>query len=165
MNSSHFLKKAVIITGASAGIGRELALMLVEQGAWLSLAARNAEKLEEVAVQCRQRGGKAMSVPTDVAEQFQCKNLIERTVAEYSRIDVLINNAGISMWAIDSSGRRSAQTRARYDLARQVGNVAKAYCAGACRSYCPKSHRKRPIGVVAKLEQDMGHRARPEISN
>jgi short-subunit dehydrogenase len=96
---SHFLQKAVIITGASAGIGRELALMLAEQGAWLALAARNAEKLEEVAAQCRQRGGKAVVVPTDVAEQSQCRNLIERTVAEYSRIDVLINNAGISMWA------------------------------------------------------------------
>ena len=99
MNKSHFLQKAVIITGASAGIGRELALMLAEQGAWLALAARNAEKLEEVAAQCRQRGVKAVVVPTDVTEQSQCRNLIERTVAEYSRIDVLINNAGISMWA------------------------------------------------------------------
>ena len=99
MNKSHFLQKAVIITGASAGIGRELALMLAEQGAWLALAARNAEKLEEVAAQCRQRGVKAVVVPIDVTEQSQCRNLIERTVAEYSRIDVLINNAGISMWA------------------------------------------------------------------
>jgi short-subunit dehydrogenase len=99
MNKSHFLKKAVIITGASAGIGRELSLMLAEQGAWLALAARNAEKLEEVAAQCRQRGGKAVVVPTDVTEQSRCRNLIERTVVEYSRIDVLINNAGISMWA------------------------------------------------------------------
>ena len=99
MNKSHFFQKAVIITGASAGIGRELALMLAEQGAWLALAARNAERLEEVAAQCRQRGGKAVVVPTDVTEQSQCRNLIERTLAEYSRIDVLINNAGISMWA------------------------------------------------------------------
>ena len=99
MNKSHFLKKAVIITGASAGIGRELSLMLAEQGAWLALAARNAEKLEEVAAQCRQRGGKAVVVPTDVTEQSRCRNLIERTVVEYSRIDVLINNAGITMWA------------------------------------------------------------------
>lgn len=99
MNNSHFLNNVVIITGASAGIGRELALLLAEQGAWLALAARNAEKLEEVAAQCRQRGCKAVVVPTDVAEQSQCKNLIERTVTEYSRIDTLINNAGISMWA------------------------------------------------------------------
>ena len=99
MNNSHFLENVVIITGASAGIGRELALLLAEQGAWLALAARNAEKLEEVAAQCRQRGCKAVVVPTDVAEQSQCKNLIERTVAEYSRIDTLINNAGITMWA------------------------------------------------------------------
>jgi short-subunit dehydrogenase len=99
MNNSHFLENVVIITGASAGIGRELALQLAEQGAWLALAGRNAEKLEEVASQCRQRGCKAVVVPTDVTQQSQCKNLIERTVAEYSRIDTLINNAGITMWA------------------------------------------------------------------
>jgi NAD(P)-dependent dehydrogenase (short-subunit alcohol dehydrogenase family) len=99
MNNSHFLEKAVIITGASDGIWRELSLMLAEHGARLALAARNADKLEEVAAQCRQRGSKSVVVPTDVAEQPKCKNLIERSVAEYSRIDVLINNAGISMWA------------------------------------------------------------------
>lgn len=99
MNKSQFFKNVIIITGASAGIGRELAFLLAEQGAWLSLAGRNAEKLEKVAFQCRQRGFKAIVVPTDVAEQSQCENLIERTVAEYNRIDTLINNAGITMWA------------------------------------------------------------------
>ena len=96
MTRSHFLENVVIITGASAGIGRELALLLAEQGAWLALAGRNAKKLEEVSSQCRERGCKAVVVPTDVAEQSQCKNLIKRTVAAYSRIDTLINNAGIS---------------------------------------------------------------------
>jgi short-subunit dehydrogenase len=99
MTNSHFLDKAVIIAGASDGIGRELALMLAEQGAWLSLAARNTEKLQEAAGRCRRRGGNAVMIPTDVAEQSQCKDLIERTVSAYGRIDVLINNAGISMWA------------------------------------------------------------------
>ncbi len=154
MNNACFLEKVAIITGASAGIGRELALRLAEQGAWLSLAARNAERLEEVADRCRSHGGKAVAVPTDVAEQSQCRNLIERTIAEYSRIDALINNAGISMWTIDNSGCRSTQARAHYDLARQVGHVAKAICAWACRPGYPKSHRKRPIGFAAKSKQD-----------
>jgi NAD(P)-dependent dehydrogenase (short-subunit alcohol dehydrogenase family) len=86
MTDAHFLDKALINAGASDGIGREPALMLAEQGAWLSLAACNAEKLQEVAAQCRRRGGKAVVIPTNVAEQSQCKNLIERTVAAYGRI-------------------------------------------------------------------------------
>lgn len=57
MDDSCFLEKAVVITGASAGIGRELALRLAEQGAWVALAARNPERLEEVAVRCRRCGG------------------------------------------------------------------------------------------------------------
>ncbi len=99
MRNTAFLENVVVITGASTGIGRQVALQLAEQGAWLTLAARNADQLEAVAVQCRQRGGKALVVPTDVAIQAQCERLIARTLTEYDRLDTLINNAGISMWA------------------------------------------------------------------
>jgi len=58
------------------------------------LAARNAEQLEEVSQQCHLRGGKAIVIPTNVADQAQCKNLIENTVARYGWIDFLIDNAG-----------------------------------------------------------------------
>lgn len=99
MTDSSFHEQVIILTGASAGIGRELALQLAGQGAWLALAARNQGKLEELAEVCRQRGGRALAVPTDVGEEAQCRRLVERTVAEYGRIDGLINNAGISMVA------------------------------------------------------------------
>jgi len=95
MQEAVFHENVVIITGASLGIGRELALQLAEQGAWLALAARNAEKLREVSQECHQRGGRAITIPTDVASQSQCQNLIETTAAAYGRIDTLINNAGI----------------------------------------------------------------------
>jgi short-subunit dehydrogenase len=94
-----FRDNVVIITGASSGIGRALAHALAAQGAWLALAARDAERLEAVAGECRTLGGRAASVPTDVGVQAQCQNLITRTVQEFGRIDTLINNAGISMWA------------------------------------------------------------------
>lgn len=97
MNKKTFLENVIIITGASSGIGKHLALRLAEQGAWLALAARNVEQLEEVSQQCHQRGGKAIVIPTDVADQAQCKNLIESTVAKYGRINILINNAGFGM--------------------------------------------------------------------
>lgn len=95
-----FQDNVVVLTGASQGIGREMALQLAGQGAWLVLAARDAAALEELAELCRQTGGRAVAVPTDVADEAQCARLIEQALAAYGRIDTLINNAGISMWAL-----------------------------------------------------------------
>lgn len=93
-----FKESVVVVTGASMGIGEALARDLAGRGAWLSLAARDVAKLETVAEECRRRGGRALVAPTDVADEAQCRALIEQTIAEYGRIDVLINNAGLSMW-------------------------------------------------------------------
>ena len=97
MGASVFFDNVVIITGASSGIGRELAHQLAAEGARLALASRNAARLEEVAVECRELGGTAMAVPTDIGDETRCKSLIDATVAEYGRIDTLINNAGYGM--------------------------------------------------------------------
>ncbi len=94
-----FRESAVVVTGASAGIGAELARRLAGEGAWLALGARDAARLEEVAAECRARGGRAIAVPTDVGEEAQCRALVERAVEEYGRVDTLVNNAGLSMWA------------------------------------------------------------------
>lgn len=99
MSQPVFSENVTIITGASSGIGRELAYQLADQGAWLALAARNAQALDEAAEVCRHRGGKALSVPTDVTDQGHCQLLIQRTLEEYGRIDTLVNNAGITMWS------------------------------------------------------------------
>jgi short-subunit dehydrogenase len=90
--------KVIILTGASSGIGEQVGVDLARQGAKLALAARRKEKLDAVADRCRQAGGEAIVVPTDVADQDQCERLIDETVAHYGKLDVLINNAGISMW-------------------------------------------------------------------
>jgi len=92
-----FQNPVVIVTGASSGIGRALALRLADQGASLALAARSAERLAALAEECIQRGGKAVPVPTDVSEEEQCQELVERTVHEYGQLDMLINNAGIGV--------------------------------------------------------------------
>ena len=92
-----FREKTVIITGASAGIGKALALQLADEGAWLSLAARNAQSLDSLAEECEQRGSKAIAIPTDVAEESQCRALIQHTQEMYGRIDMLVNNAGIDV--------------------------------------------------------------------
>ncbi len=95
MNTTSFHSKVVVITGASSGIGRSLALQLADQGAWIALAARNAERLEALAADCIQRGGKAIAVPTDVTDEKQCRALIEQAVSEFGQLDMLINNAGM----------------------------------------------------------------------
>lgn len=99
MKSEPFKGKVAVVTGASVGIGRELALQLAGQGAKVVLAARDKARLNEVAEECRGRGGEAMAVPTDVSDKAACRNLIERTVAEHGEIDLLINNAGYGLTA------------------------------------------------------------------
>jgi len=99
LNEATFRENVVILTGASSGIGRELALLLAEQGAWLALASRDSRRLEEVAQKCREQGSKAVVIPTDVSHEEECGTLVSRTLEEYGRIDTLINNAGITMWA------------------------------------------------------------------
>jgi len=92
-----FRENAVIITGASSGIGRALALRLADEGAWLALAARNAPRIDALAKVCRQRGGRAQAIPTDVSDEAQCRALIQRTKDVYGRIDTLVNNAGVDV--------------------------------------------------------------------
>jgi short-subunit dehydrogenase len=88
--------KVFVITGASSGIGAELAHQVGRQGAKLVLAARDEARLNEIAKQYTD----ALVVPTDVTSEQQCQNLIEQAIAKFGRIDVLVNNAGISMSAV-----------------------------------------------------------------
>jgi short-subunit dehydrogenase len=93
-----FRDKVVVITGASTGIGKLLALELSKLGAKLVLASRDEHALALVAAEC---GGvaRALVVPTDVGDPAQCERLVNRAVEAFGGIDVLVNNAGISMWA------------------------------------------------------------------
>ncbi len=92
--SSPFRDNVVIVTGASQGIGEQLAYELARQGACLALAARNAERLEAVAAACRAIGAQAIAVPADLTDEAQCARLVGRTVETYGRLDTLLNNAG-----------------------------------------------------------------------
>lgn len=95
-----FADKTIVITGASDGIGAELARQLAAERPNLVLAARGAEALERVAAECRARGAQALAVPTDVADPGACERLMARAAEAFGGIDVVVNNAGISMHAL-----------------------------------------------------------------
>jgi NAD(P)-dependent dehydrogenase (short-subunit alcohol dehydrogenase family) len=86
--------KVTIVTGASRGIGNALARGFAEAGAWVALAARTVSELEATAQEIKAKGGKAIVVPTDVTQQDQLHAMVERTIQEWGRIDVLLNVAG-----------------------------------------------------------------------
>lgn len=93
---SQLQDNVVVITGASSGIGRASALEFARHGCKLLLAARREEDLEEVACLCREEGGEAHPCPTDVSHEEEVHRLAEAALARYGRIDVWVNNAGVT---------------------------------------------------------------------
>ena len=92
--------KVIIITGATSGIGKALAYEYASRGARLVISARNNEKLMEVSEDLLRTGIRVLPVKADVSVEEDCRELIRKTVEELGTIDVLINNAGISMRAL-----------------------------------------------------------------
>jgi len=89
--------KVVIITGASSGIGKELAIQFARLECPVVLAARNALALEQGANQILACGGSALAVPADVKKKSDVDRVIQKTIEHFGRIDILINNAGVSL--------------------------------------------------------------------
>jgi short-subunit dehydrogenase len=94
-----FKDKVIIVTGASSGIGRACAFEFANNNAKIILASRREEELIKLENKIKEKGGQASSIVTDVRKIDDCQNLINKTVEKYGKIDILINNAGISMRA------------------------------------------------------------------
>jgi 2-deoxy-D-gluconate 3-dehydrogenase len=161
-----------VVTGASRGIGRAIALAYAEAGADLALAARSKPDLEETARLAQQRGRRAIVVPTDVTVYAEVEALVERAVAELGRLDVVVNNAGVAKvaplaetsvedwrWMLDTNltgvfnGCRAAAPHLIRQKRGKVVNVASVLGAVGLPGYAIYSATK---GGVIALTRTLG---------
>lgn len=140
----NFRGNVVVITGASKGIGAELARQLAARGARLALAARDTAALDAVAAECRQPGAEVEVLRTDVAVESDCRQLIEWTVARFGRLDTLVNNAGATMWARVDEIRDLGML----DRIMRVNYMGSVYCTAHALPHL-KASRGRIVGIAS----------------
>ena len=107
--------KVAIVTGASSGLGVAFAQGLAEAGADVVLGARRADRLEQTAQLVSDAGRRVLTVATDVADPDQCQALVDAAMAEFGRVDVLVNNAGVGT-AVPATHETPEQFRAVVDV-------------------------------------------------
>lgn len=110
--ATRFAEKVVLITGASSGVGKAVALRVASEGAAVVLGARGKDAGEQVAAEIRAAGGRALFVPTDVTVEEDVARLTQAALTEYGRLDAAFNNAGAlnafgPIGEIDEAGWRS----------------------------------------------------------
>jgi len=145
-------RKVAIVTGASAGIGLATAEALAARGYAVVLAARRADRLEEVADRCRRAGGEAVVTPTDVAEREQVEALVATTVEKCGRVDVMVNNAGFGVSA-----------RVHETSEEEMADIFAVNVFGVfhgCRAVAPVMMRQRS-GHIFNVSSVVGKRGTP----
>ncbi len=147
--NSFYKDKVVLITGASSGIGEDLALFLAPMGARLVLVARRQEKLEEVAESCRAAGSKVLALTADVADQSQMEGVKNAVIEAFDRIDVVVANAGI--------GLADFAQRMRLDQHRQTIEVNVIGLANTLIPFVDKMMEQRS-GALVGLSSLAGYR-------
>lgn len=143
MVDSYFKDKVVVITGASSGIGRAAAILFASYGARLVLAARSIEKLMALADEITSDRYSVLCVKTDVSVEEDCRKMIEEAVERFGRIDILINNAGISMRASFDTVELSVLKRLM-----DVNFWGTVYCTKYALPWLKKSHGS-VVGVIS----------------
>jgi len=148
MNHANLQQKTALITGASKGLGKAMALALAAAGARLALAARNLEQLNETAAAVRKLGAEAAVFQVDVTDENQV-NRLERAVAErFGKLQILINNAGINI--------RKSVTEFTLDEWRRVMDTNLTSVFLMCRAFIPQM-RGQGYGRIINLTSIMSH--------
>lgn len=148
--------KIVFITGASRGIGREIALRVAKDGAYVVIAAKSTEEhpklggsIYTVAKEVEEAGGRALAIALDVRDQVQVTQAMQQVAQHFGGIDVVINNAG----AIKLSGVESLDPN-RFDLMYQINTRAVMVCSQAALPYLKKSENPHILNLSPPLNLD-----------
>ncbi|UWP84844.1 SDR family NAD(P)-dependent oxidoreductase [Dactylosporangium fulvum] len=132
-----------LVTGASSGIGAAAALALSAQGAAVALAARRADRLTDLAARIAVAGGDAIVLETDVTDEAQARQAVERTVDELGRLDTLVNNAGVMLLgpAVDAP-------LSEWERMVSINLMGLLYCAHAALPHLLEAAGKQPRRVA-----------------
>ena len=142
--------KVAIVTGSSSGIGKAIALRFGAEGAQVVVTARRLKLCEQTVAEIKMQGGEAWAVQTDVADEEQVEQLIEKTVKRYGRLDILVNNAGIV------AGGRLAETATKsFDEVMNVNLRGTFFC---CRAGF-KQMKKQGGGTIINMSSVAGVQA------
>src|SRR5262249_7373264 len=142
-----------VITGATSGIGRETALRFARAGANVVAAGRRKERLQELVTEIEGKGSHALAVPTDVSDQDQVQNLIEKAIQRFSRIDTLVNNAGVGLAA-----KFEEQSIQDFRRLMDVNFWGAVY---GCKAALPQMRRQPAGGVIINVSSILGKRGMP----
>lgn len=150
-----FPDKVIVITGASSGIGAELARACARRQARVVVSARSRDRLDRLAAEIRDAGGDALAVACDVTKADDRRRLAEETLAKWGRVDALVNNAGFGLWgAFDTLPME--EIRKNFET-----NVFAAIAC--CQEFIPHL-RKQGGGMIVNVESIVGLRAMPKSS-
>jgi len=144
--------KVALVTGAGRGIGRAIALAFAEEGAAVALVARSRADLAGVAAEIRERGGRALAVPTDVTQDAAVESAVESVAGELGRLDILVTSAGTASFAPVADSKPGD-----WDAMLALNLRAVMVC---CRAALPTMMRQRS-GTILNLASIAAKRALP----
>ena len=147
--------KVIIVTGGGRGIGEAIAVGYAQEGAKVVVAARSIGQLDQVVEKIQSQGGQAVSVPTDARFLPQVENLVQQTVDQFGKIDVLVNNAGIN-----PRGLFLDSTEEEWEQSWQINVVGVVHC---CRTVLPVM-KAQGRGNIINIGSGMGQVGRGNLS-
>lgn len=131
--------KVALVTGANSGIGRATAVLFAEEGAKVFCVSRRVDANQEVVDQIVEEGGIAASVSADLSVQEECRKAVDACIAEYGRVDVLVNSAGIA----DKHKPINKCEEDWYDMSSRSTSTAPTGCASTCSKTWKSAARAR----------------------
>ena len=147
--------KVAIVTGAGRGIGKAIAITYAAEGAYVVIAARSEDQLNEVADEISANGGNVLAVPADLRNRTEVENLVHKTVDSFSQIDILVNNAGIN-----PRGLFLDTTDEEWDEVWKINVMGVVHC---CRAVLPVM-QKQGWGNIINIGSGMGQVGHADLS-